>query len=112
MKKIIVIALMLFGLSVKAQENVKKSKSCKATIEVKGNCEMCKARIEKSALKTKGVKFAVWNVGTKKLNLVYNAQKVSKSEIVNSILAVGHDTDTLKVSDEVYNSLHQCCRYR
>ena len=51
MKKIItVIALALFTVTTFAQEKNKKM-----TMEVNGKCEMCKMRIEKAALATKGV---------------------------------------------------------
>jgi cation transport ATPase len=112
MRNLIIIVTVFLGLTVHGQEAVKKSKNCKTVISVKGNCKMCKARIEKSALKTKGVKYAVWGVQSKELQLIYNETKTSKEAIVKSILAVGHDVDSLKVKDEIYNSLHHCCQYR
>ena len=47
----------------------------KAAIEVDGVCMMCKNRIEKACLKTKGVKSAIWNVETHNLNLIYDERK-------------------------------------
>lgn len=112
MKNVCVIVVMLFCSVMSGQELVKKSKSCRAVLDVKGNCEMCKARIEKSVLKTKGVKYAAWDIESKKLKLIYNQFKVSEVEIKNSIMAVGHDVDTLKASDALYQKLHFCCQYR
>ena len=54
MKKLVLLGLLLFvGVTLTAQ-----SKNAKATIEVDGVCLMCKDRIEKACIKTKGVKSA------------------------------------------------------
>jgi len=81
------------------------------TIKVSGNCEMCKARIEKSA-KVDGVSKADWNVKTKVLTLVYNPAKVKSDDVQKKIAAVGHDTPKFKAATNVYNSLPSCCKYR
>ncbi|MDG1375335.1 MAG: ATPase, partial [Flavobacteriaceae bacterium] len=47
-----------------------QNKNAKASIEVDGVCMMCKNRIEKASLKTKGVKSAVWNVESHELKLI------------------------------------------
>ena len=82
------------------------------TIEVDGVCKMCKKRIEKACLKTKGVKSAVWNVKTHELNLIYNTEKVDLEAVKINIAAVGHDTKTLKAPEEIYMQLADCCKYR
>lgn len=108
MKKIILLSLFLFvGISVSAQ-----NKNAKATIEVDGVCTMCKDRIEKAAIKSKGVKSAVWNVETHELKLIYNESKTDLVTIQNSIAAVGHDTKEIKATDEAYETVHPCCKYR
>lgn len=107
MKKIITIAVLLVSLVGFSQ-----GKNTKATMEVDGVCLMCKSRIEKACFKTKGVKSAVWNVKTHELKLIYDARKTDLNTIRKSVAAVGHDTKTLKATDEAYNTVHQCCRYR
>ena len=50
MKNILVLAvMMIMGVTVYAQ-----NKNAKASIEVDGVCLMCKTRIEKASIKTKG----------------------------------------------------------
>ena len=98
---------MLFGVSSFAQ-----NKNAKASIEVDGVCMMCKVRIEKAAIKTKGVKSAVWNVKTHELKLIYNENKTDLTSIQENIAAVGHDTKEFKATDEAYNSVDPCCLYR
>ena len=84
----------------------------KTTIEVNGVCNMCKKRIEKACLKTKGVKTAIWNLKTHELNLIYNPNRTSLKAIKSNIAAVGHDTKSLKATNEAYSQLYPCCKYR
>jgi mercuric ion binding protein len=108
MKNLIVMILVAFvGFTATAQD-----KNARATLEVDGICGMCKARIEKASIKTKGVKSAVWNVETKQLSLIYDAGKTDVSAISANVAAVGHDTKEIKATEEQYNSVHACCLYR
>lgn len=107
MKKIIiVIGIFLIGISAQAQE-----KNAKISFEVNGVCEMCKDRIEKATLKTKGVKFCSWNIETHQLSLIIDERKVDQLTVQKNIAAVGHDTEVVKATTEAYNSLHTCCYY-
>jgi copper chaperone CopZ len=81
------------------------------SIKVSGNCETCKARIEKAA-KVDGVSKADWSTKTKVLTLTYNPSKVKSDDIQKKIAAVGHDTQKYKATDKVYNALPGCCKYR
>ncbi|MBT8274385.1 MAG: heavy-metal-associated domain-containing protein, partial [Bacteroidia bacterium] len=103
MKKLIVILIMLFGVTAFAQ-----NKNAKASIDVDGVCVMCKVRIEKAAVKTKGVKSAVWNVDTHELRLIFDERKTDLNTIMEKVASVGHDTEEIKASDEAYNALDPC----
>ena len=110
------MSLFLVVFTVQSQE-VKKKKNARVAFEVDGICGMCKKRIETAALKTKGVKFALWNVKTHQLNLIMDERKTDVLTIQKSILKVGHDViglDEKKIiaTDEAYNSVHPCCKYR
>ena len=107
MKKILILTMMLIGITAFSQ-----NKNAKASIEVDGICLMCKDRIEKACIKTKGVKSAVWNVKTHELQLIYDERKTNLKTIQANIVAVGHDTKDLKATEEAYNSVHPCCKYR
>jgi len=117
MKKILFIfSLFLVGFSTQSQEVLKK-KNAKISFEVDGICGMCKKRIETAALKTKGVKFALWNVQTHQLNLIMDERKIDVSAVQQNILKVGHDVllkdnKKLVATTEAYNSVHPCCKYR
>ena len=107
MKNVIIVVLMLFGATAFAQ-----NKNARASLEVDGVCMMCKDRIEKACITTKGVKSAVWNVKTHELKLIYDERKTDLKAIQKNIAAVGHDTKEMKATDEAYNSVHACCKYR
>ena len=107
MKKVIIGFMLLVGAVSFAQD-----KNARATIEVDGVCLMCKTRIEKACLNTKGVKSAVWDVQTHELSLIYDERKTSIDTIKVEIIAVGHDTYDIVATDEAYASLHPCCKYR
>ena len=102
------IALMLLCTSITFAQN----KNAKATLEVDGVCGMCKVRIEKAAIKTKGVKSAIWSVESKRLSLIFNDEKTNLDQISKSIAEAGHDNKILKATDEAYGKVHPCCKYR
>ncbi|MEM1001140.1 MAG: heavy-metal-associated domain-containing protein [Bacteroidota bacterium] len=103
---IIIISMSLFSLGF-AQD-----KNANASLEVDGVCGECKARIEKAALRTKGVKSAIWNIDTHELKLIYDERKTNLDSISKKIASVGHDTKLYTASDEAYSKLDACCKYR
>nr|WP_321222188.1 cation transporter [uncultured Psychroserpens sp.] len=106
-KSALLIVMMLVTTITFAQ-----NKNERASIEVDGVCLMCKDRIEKAAIRTKGVKSAIWNVDTHELKLIYDARKTNLDSISKKVASVGHDTKIIKATDEAYNSVHPCCKYR
>ena len=111
MKKLLFIScFILFSVNTVAAQ--KKSKTERVKFEVDGVCMMCKDRIEKTVMLTKGVKFASWNVNTKELYCIFNNSKTSALEIKKALAKAGHDTKDLKASQSAYDSLDACCRYR
>lgn len=113
MKKLIVFLMLAFvGITAQAQEKqVKKNKNAKYDIEVNGNCEMCKKRIEKAAYSVKGVKSAQWHQDHHDVHLILDETKTSVDEVHKAIAAAGHDTNKVKADDKVYEQLHGCCQY-
>ncbi len=106
-RAILGIAMMILTTVSFAQEKNKKM-----SFEVDGKCEMCKARIEKAALGVKGVKYALWDIPSHELSLIIDERKTDPMKIKTALVAVGHDTKELKATDEAYDSVHPCCKYR
>lgn len=101
---LILMALALSSLSY-AQKQVE------IEFQVSGVCGMCETRIEK-ALDVPGVIMAEWDVETKKAKVAYKTKVISEEQIHQLIANVGHDTDKIKATDEVYANIHGCCKYR
>ena len=82
------------------------------TFGVSAACGMCEERIEK-AYDVKGIVMADYDLKTQKLHVVYKTKLFPDVLDVHRIAAnVGHDTEKVKSTDEVYNNLHGCCKYR
>ena len=105
MKKLIIFFGLLLYYPVFSQNET-------IEIDVKGVCGMCKARIEKAALKTNGVKYAQWSSDTQKLSAIINSKKTNIRTIAINISAAGHEASDFPVNNDVYNSLPPCCQYR
>ena len=115
MKKIMLIAI--FSISIATTIAQEKNKNAKVSFKVDGICGMCKKRIETAALKTKGVKFALWSIKTHQLNLIMDERKTDVTKVQQNILKVGHDIllsddKKLEAKLEAYESVHPCCKYR
>ena len=77
---------------------------------VKGNCNMCKARIETTATKA-GAISATWSAENQTLTMVLDESKVTCDTILKQVAEAGHDNEKYKAPDGVYKSLPACCLY-
>jgi Cu(I)/Ag(I) efflux system membrane fusion protein len=84
----------------------------KLSFRVSGNCEMCKDRIERTALAVNGVSGAVWDVNKKVVSIDLDSKKTNLETVQKAIAGAGHDTELFKAGDDVYNALPACCLYR
>lgn len=109
--KILFITVLASLVSTIVVGQEKKKKTTEINFNVNGICEMCKDRIE-NALDVKGIKFSEWNVETHNCTVVYKPTIISEKEIHQLIADVGHDTDSIKATEEVYKNIHHCCKYR
>nr|WP_228373871.1 TonB-dependent receptor [Epilithonimonas tenax] len=77
---------------------------------VKGNCNMCKARIETTAVKA-GAISANWSAENQTLTMVLDESKVTCDTILKQVAEAGHDNEKFKAPDGVYKALPACCLY-
>ncbi|MDR1102962.1 MAG: cation transporter [Tannerella sp.] len=98
----------------KAESNTvgTKSEVSHAMLTVNGSCGMCKTRIEKAAKDIEGVSTAEWSLEKQQLHLHFDTGKTSLKSISEAIAKAGHDTESDKAADDVYNALPGCCKYR
>jgi copper chaperone CopZ len=105
-KSLLVFAIMLLSISINAQiKNVKK-----ATVNISGNCGMCKKNIEKAGSKNNIAK-VIWNEKSKMATITYDAKKTNTNKILKQIALAGYDSDNFSAPDDSYNNLHECCKY-
>ncbi len=116
--KLIIPALfaVLFSVTVSAQTqdhskmdmNMASTKT--ETIKVRGNCDLCKARIEKTVT-AEGATKADWNSKTRLLAVTFDPSKTSADALSKKLAAAGHDTEKYKADDKAYDALPGCCHY-
>jgi mercuric ion binding protein len=107
MKNLLFVVFALFlGTNISAQ------KKADVTFEVGGVCGMCEERIEQ-AYDVKGIVIADYDLESHTLHVVYKTKHFPDILDVHRLAtSVGHDTDLMKASDEVYAKIHGCCKYR
>jgi copper chaperone CopZ len=106
MKKLVLLATILVSVVTCALAQGDST----STFKVYGNCESCKARIEKAA-HAAGALNADWNVETKMMAVTFDPSKTSSDKIQQKIAAVGHDTEKYQSLENAYNKLPGCCKY-
>ena len=83
----------------------------KVAIWVDGVCGMCQERIETAAMQIMGVEKASWDVSSKMLTIDIS-DGFYVDDLHTHIASIGHDTKVAIASDDVYENLHGCCKYR
>lgn len=109
--KIITSVIFIFTFSNYGYSQDKNKQVITDTLMVSGVCEMCEERIENAAL-IKGVKKVEWSTNTHSLVVVYREDKVTLDQIAESIAEAGHDNELVICTDEQYDKVHSCCKYR
>ncbi len=102
-KNLIYIFLLLIFTGLSAQEKTE-------TLKVKGNCGMCKERIE-AAVKEMPSATGIWDAETQAVTVKFDASKTSLDEIAKNIAKVGHDNELYTAEKSVYENLPGCCLY-
>jgi copper chaperone CopZ len=102
-----------FSQETKLKEVKKEMSKTEKTISfgVRGNCNMCKATIEKAVTGVKGVSAANWDKVKKKIDVTYKESKTNEIAIHNAIAAAGYDTEKVMGNKTAYNQLPGCCKY-
>lgn len=80
------------------------------TLQVSGNCEMCKNTIETAANK-KGISKAEWDKDKKTMTLTYDSKQTTSAEILKKVAYAGYDNEQFLAPDDAYAKLPECCKY-
>ena len=101
-----ILAILTMCLSIGAQEYVEYS------FHVDGTCEMCRERIEKTAIEQGKAAEASWSVSSKILTVSIDESQTSAAAVRHFLAEAGHDNGDYIAPSEVYDDLHSCCKYR
>ncbi|MGB7393296.1 MAG: heavy-metal-associated domain-containing protein [Pricia sp.] len=81
------------------------------SVTVSGNCEQCRARIEKAAKNVTGVSEAAWDKNSKLLTVNLDTNSTSMEAVEKAVAGVGHDTENHRAHTDDYGDLPACCQY-
>jgi len=105
-KILMVITVLLSATFSYAQ--IKNSKT--ETVKIYGNCDMCKATIEKAGNDKKSTSVE-WNKDTKMAKISYDPKATNQDEILKRVALAGYDSESFRAPDDVYAKLPSCCQY-
>lgn len=108
MKKYILVLLFVATASAMLAQ---KNKAEETSFWVAGLCGMCEKTIE-NALDVKGVMVADYNLDTHQIKVIYKPSKITIEEMHRLLNVAGYDTEKSIATEEQYNQVHRCCRYR
>ena len=108
---VLVSSTVTFGQKTQSKAAKAPKGATTASFKAYGNCGMCERRIESAVTQIPGVISAEWVAEKEMLNVKYLGKSANLDDIKKKVAAVGHDTDTFRAPDEVYDKLHGCCKY-
>ena len=104
-KTIATTIAILFYIVIVAQ--IKNTKT--ETIQINGNCAMCKKTIEKAGTIKKMVR-VIWDMDSKMAILTYNSNTINQDVILKWIALAGYDNEKYLAPDDIYAKLPACCK--
>jgi mercuric ion binding protein len=109
MKNIFNISILfsLLALVISCKPN---NPNTTANFWVRGNCDMCKERIEKTVSAMPGVTSAEWSVESKMMKVVFDSTKVTEKAIQTAVAEMGNGTNLVPMDQKAHDSLPECCQ--
>ena len=74
------------------------------------NCDMCKEKIEKDLVLTKGVKKVNVDVEKKEIKVTYSSEKTTEAKLKTAISKIGYDADEVVANKKAHDRLAKCCQ--
>lgn len=105
MKKMLFLVVLILGTV-----SVTTAQTMVVKVKTSAICKMCKNKIERDLLLTKGVKDAELNLKDKVVTVTYNSAKTTPELIRVAITKSGYDADDLPADPAAYDKLSSCCK--
>ncbi|MDB5272625.1 MAG: cation-transporting ATPase [Chitinophagaceae bacterium] len=77
---------------------------------VRGNCNMCKDRLESGVKNISGVAQAKYNVKEESLKVTYDTTKTNRTTIEEQCAELGHGTKAHPMNEKNHEQLPECCK--
>ncbi len=100
----------LFVLFISVLFSCSKSANKEAEFYVRGNCDMCKERIETAVKVVPGIAIANWDVNTSNLKVTFDSTKTTELALHEAIAATGHGTKLVEMNAKAHDELPDCCK--
>jgi len=110
MKTLIGLIATIPSLLLAAPGNGQIKNAKTITVNVYGNCDICKKNIE-TAANTKKISAAEWNKDNSAAVLIYDSTKTTADAILKKIALAGYDNQSYLAPDAAYSKLDLCCQY-
>ncbi len=94
--------------SIACNTDIKNIKT--ENVKIDGNCEMCEATIETAGNK-KNISKVDWDKNNKTAIIIFDSLRTNQSAILKRIANAGYDNEKFKAPNNVYEKLHDCCKY-
>ncbi len=102
---------MLFVITFFCQAILMYANDTTIQLQVAGNCDLCRNRIQKAALTAGAIK-PNWSEENQVLSFSYSPSQSNIAAIQQAILKIGHDVNNQKADSVAYQQLPFCCLYR
>lgn len=104
--------MLMVNMFIFAQEKTSKWKvvEIQTLVSCSDGCAEFKPIIEDALNYTKGVKFAEMDKSTRIVKIKYNAEKVSKEQLLKVMVDTGYEIEGFEINQEARKKLPSCCR--
>lgn len=100
----------IFILFISVLFSCSKSANKEAEFYVRGNCDMCKERIETTVKTVPGIATANWDVNSSILKVTFDSTKTTELALHKAIAATGHGTKLVEMDTNAHDELPDCCK--
>ncbi len=108
--KIRIMKQLIFILFISVLFSCSKSANKEVEFYVRGNCDMCKERIETTVKAVPGIATANWEVKTSNLKVTFDSTKTNELDLHKAIAATGHGTKLVEMNAKAHDELPDCCK--
>lgn len=81
-------------------------------IQIKSStvCDMCKERIERELVFTKGIKEVKVDINTNMVTVKYRVDKIDEAGVRQALSKLGYWADEVPADEKAFNNLPECCK--